>query len=60
MERWLEEHGREDVFVLHVDDPERRETELAAIGERFGQTLIADFNEKVGHWDQTLGKAMYE
>ena len=60
MERWLDEHGREDVFLLHVDDPERRETELAAIGERLGQHLIADFNEKVGHWDQTLGKAMYE
>lgn len=56
---WIQEHGRGDVYLLHVDDPERREDELAAISERLGSYLIADFNEKVGHWDKTLGVPMY-
>lgn len=59
MEGWIKEHGHGDVFLLHVDDPERREIELAAIGERLGSYLIADFSEKVGHWDNTLGVPMY-
>ena len=59
MEEWIKEHGHNDVFLLHVDDPERREIELAAISERLGSYLIADFNEKVGHWDKTLGVPMY-
>jgi len=56
---WIQEHGRGDVCLLHVDDPERRDDELQAIGERLGTYLIADFGEKVGHWDKTLGEQMY-
>lgn len=56
---WIQEHGRGDVFLLHVDDPDRRDDELQAIGERLDTYLIADFSEKVGHWDKTLGEKMY-
>jgi len=47
MESWLEDH--DDVLVVHVDNPACRENELAAISERLGVPLSADFNEKVGH-----------
>lgn len=57
---WIQTYGRGDVYLLHVDDPGRRDDELQAIGERLGSYLIADFGEKIGHWDKTLGKAMYE
>jgi hypothetical protein len=39
----------DDVYLLHVDDPERREDELHAISERLGIPLQVDFTIKVGH-----------
>lgn len=47
MELWLSDH--EDAYVIHVDDPARRESDLAAISERLGVPLSADFSVKVGH-----------
>jgi hypothetical protein len=46
---WIQERGRGDVFLLHVDDPDCRDEELREMGERLDTYLIADFSEKVGH-----------
>jgi len=47
MEKFIADN--DDVYILHVDDPERRESELQAISERIGIPLEADFSVKVGH-----------
>lgn len=44
---YIQDH--DDVHLLHVDDPNRRDDELQAIVERIGSPLIADFSVKVGH-----------
>lgn len=36
------------IYFVHIDDPGRRETELAALGEKLGSFLVADFSVKVG------------
>ena len=41
--------GYNDAFLLHIDDPLRRDNELEAISERIGTPLTADFSVKVGH-----------
>ena len=46
MERYIDEH--DDVYVLHIDDPGRRDADLRAISQRVDYELTADFDLKVG------------
>jgi len=46
MEQYIDEH--DNVYLLHIDDPERRDAELSAISELVGLPLEADFSIKVG------------
>ena len=39
---------RDDVYLLHVDNPNTRDDELQAISERIGVPLEADWDVKVG------------
>ena len=46
MEQYIDEH--DNVYLLHIDDPERRDDDLKAISQLVGMPLSADFSVKVG------------
>lgn len=48
MEDFIGAGGR-DIYLIHIDDPKRRESELHAVSDRLGLVLDADFDVMVGH-----------
>ena len=48
MQDFIQAHP--DVYLLHVDDPTKRDREIQAIADLLGQDLAGvDFGEKIGH-----------
>lgn len=47
MEDFVQGHP-EHIYMIHIDDPERREEELKELSAKLGTYLIVDFDEKVG------------
>lgn len=47
MESFIQSYD-EHIYIIHIDDPNRRNDELYALTERLGTPLIADFKVKVG------------
>lgn len=50
MERFIFETDAK-VFLVHIEDEEVRDKEIAAISEFLGRPLEIDWSEKVGHGD---------
>lgn len=46
MERFIADN---DCYLLRVDDPDHRDSDLKAIEELIGKPLFADFDQKIGH-----------